>query len=122
MEQTIIISNINELVRIKAERIVYIISDGNYSTLTLHDRSEHVCTFNLSRMQKILETQLQKEASQFIRIGKSLIINKNYIYKINLSKQTLTLSDIKICGSFTLSASKEALKQLKNYLESDIEL
>ena len=122
MEQTIIISNINELVRIKAERIVYTISDGNYSTLTLHDRSEHVCTFNLSRMQKILETQLQKEASQFIRIGKSLIINKNYIYKINLSKQTLTLSDIKICGSFTLSASKEVLKQLKNYLESDIEL
>lgn len=122
MEHTLILSNVNELVRIKPERIVFISSDGNYSTLTLHDRSEQVVTFNLSRMQKLMEEQLHNEASLFIRIGKSLIINRNYIYKINLTKQILVLADMNIDGTFTLSASKEALKQLKTYMEAGIDI
>ena len=122
MEHTLILSNVNELVRIKPERIVFISSDGNYSTLTLHDRSEQVVTFNLSRMQKLMEEQLHNEASLFIRIGKSLIINRYYIYKINLTKQILVLADMNIDGTFTLSASKEALKQLKTYMEAGIDI
>ena len=38
----LIISNSNELVRIKPERVVYVESDGNYSTMVLHDKTEQV--------------------------------------------------------------------------------
>ena len=115
MKSPIIISTTNELVRVYPERIVYISSDGNYSMMVLHDKSEHLFSFNLSHFQQIIEKQMKTEASLFIRIGKSLIINREYIYKINLGKQSLVLSDMKIEHTFVLSASREALKQLKVY-------
>lgn len=121
MKSPIIISTTNELVRVYPERIVYISSDGNYSMMVLHDKSEHLFSFNLSHFQQIIEKQMKTEASLFIRIGKSLIINREYIYKINLGKQSLVLSDMKIEHTFVLSASREALKQLKSLLEKKIE-
>ena len=119
MERVLVVSNSNELVRMKPERIAYISSDGNYVTVVLHDRTEHVFAFNLLRMQKLVEIQLAEEAACFIRIGKSLIINRNYIYKINLTKQELVLSDSRLDGAFRLSASREALRQLKELLEKE---
>ena len=118
--KVIIISNVNELVRVKPERVVYIMSDGNYSTMMLHDKTEQVFTMNLAHCQEVIEHQLGKEAEVFIRIGKQLIINRAYIYKINVNKQTLVMSDMALNQAFTLSASKEALKQLKVYLETTI--
>lgn len=120
MKRQIIISSTNELVRVLPQRIVYISSDGNYSTMVLHDKTEHLFTFNLSHFQKIIETQMKEDARTFIRIGKSLIINKEYIYKINMGKQLLVLSDMVLNQAFTLSASKEALRQLKLLLETEI--
>ena len=114
----LIISNTNELVRVRPERIVYIESDGNYSTMVLHDKTEHVFTMNLAHFQQLIESQLGKSAEIFIRIGKQLIINREYIFKININKQTLIMSDMALNQAFTLQASKEALKQLKSFMES----
>ena len=119
--KVIIISNSNELVRIKPERIVYVVSDGNYSTMVLHDKTEHVFTMNLAHCQELIEKQLGKDAETFIRIGKQLIVNRAYIFKINPTKQQLIMSNMEVNQAFELSASKEALKQLKSYLESTIE-
>ena len=55
----------------------------------------------------------------FIRIGKSLIINRSYIYYINVPKQKLILSDV-ATFNHTVVASKEALKQLKELLEKEV--
>ena len=54
----------------------------------------------------------------FIRIGKSLIINRNYIYYINIPKQQLVLSDARTV-SHRVSASKDALRQLKELVEKE---
>ena len=104
----------------KPERVVYVESDGNYSTMVLHDNTKHVFTMNLAHCQQLIEEQLGKDADIFIRIGKQLIINRAYIFKINVNKQTLVMSDMKLNQAFELQASKEALKQLKVYLESTI--
>ena len=118
--KVLIISNSNELVRVKPERIVYVESDGNYSTLVLHDKTEQVFTMNLARFQQMIEEQLGKEAMTFIRIGKQLIVNRAYIFKINPNKQQLIMSDMDVNIAFDLQASKEALKQLKALIESEI--
>ncbi|MBQ8153258.1 MAG: LytTR family transcriptional regulator [Prevotella sp.] len=118
--KVIIISNTNELVRVKPERVVYIESDGNYSKMVLHDETEYLFTMNLAHCQELIEQQLGRDAEVFIRIGKQLIINRSYIYKINVNKQTLVMSDMVLNHAFALSASKEALKQLKAYLETTI--
>ncbi len=120
MSKFLILTNVNELVRVAPERVMYICSDGNYSTMILTNKDEKLFSFNLATFQKTIEQQLQHESQQFIRIGKSLIINRKYIYCINIAKQQLILADQFYTQSFTLNASKEALKQLKAVLEEEL--
>ncbi|HCO68913.1 MAG TPA: hypothetical protein DIT04_14305 [Dysgonomonas sp.] len=120
MSKYLVLTNSNEVVRVSPDRIVYILSDGNYSTMTLVDKNEHLFSFNLASFEKLIEQQLGTDAQTFIRLGKSLIINGRYIYYVNVSKQQIILSDSSFTEKFTLSASKEALKALKSVLEESI--
>lgn len=51
-------------------------------------------SYQLGQIEKMIAAQLGAEGNIFIRIGKSLIINRSYIYYINVPKQKLILSDI----------------------------
>ena len=119
MKKYLVISTATDLVRVAPEKIVYISSDGNYSTLVLANDETRVLTLQLGQVERLIESQLGKEGNTFIRIGRSLIINRSYIYYINVSKQKLTLSDNERF-SHTLSASREALGQLKSLLEEGL--
>lgn len=59
---------------------------------------------------------LQLQNNFFIRVGKSLIENKKYIYVINISTQELLLSGSRLSVEFKLRASKDALKELKDQI------
>ncbi len=118
MTKQLIISTSNDLVRIAPDRIVYISSDGNYSTLVQTDGEMRMLSFQLGQIEKMIASQLGSEGNNFIRIGKSLIINRSYIYYINVSKQKLVLSDV-AAFSHSVTASREALKQLKELLEKE---
>ena len=120
MAKPVIIYTANELIRIQPEVIVYAISEGNYTTLVLIDLTKHVFAFNLSHLEMLLHSQLGEEESMFIRTGKRLIINREYVYKVNIGKQQLILADIRNNISIPLTASKVALRQLKSYLESQL--
>ena len=118
MRKYIIISTSNDLVRIAQDKVVYISSDGNYSTLIQSDGDARLITFQLGQVERLIADQLGSDGNAFIRIGKCLIVNRNYIYYINVSKQQLILSDNNN-SKLTVSASKEALKQLKELLEQE---
>lgn len=115
----LIVTTSNDLVRIAPDRIVYISSDGNYSTLVQADGEMRMLSYQLGQIEKMIAMQLGAEGNMFIRIGKSLIINRSYIYYINVPKQKLILSDIAMFNH-TVVASKEALKQLKELLEKEV--
>ena len=119
MKKQLVISTSIDLVCIATERIVYISSDGNYSTLVQTDNEARMLSYQLGQIEKMISSQLGNEGNIFIRIGKSLIINRSYIYYLNIPKQKLILSDV---ASFnhTVTASKEALKQLKELLEKEV--
>ncbi len=59
---------------------------------------------------------LQLQNNFFIRVGKSLIVNKKYIYVINISTQELLLSGSRLSVEFKLRASKDTLKELKDQI------
>ena len=119
MKKQLIISTSIDLVRIAPDKIVYIASDGNYSTLVQTDNEVRMLSYQLGQIEKMISTQLGSEGNIFIRIGKSLIINRSYIYYINIPKQKLILSDV-ASFSHTVTASKEALKQLKELIEKEV--
>lgn len=116
----IILSNNKLLVRVRSVDIAYVTSDGSYSTMVLTGGKKHVFSFNLSAFEKLLEAQLGTGAQVFIRLGKSLIINSAYIYCINITQQTVTLSVPDAEREFELTASLDALKALKKLIENNI--
>lgn len=118
MSRFIVISTSTELVRIATERIVCISSDGNYSTLLQTDGMSRTLTYQLGQLEDMIGDQLGKRDNTFIRVGKSVIINRSYIHYINIPKQRLVLSDL-ANFNHTVSASKEALKNLKDYIEKE---
>jgi DNA-binding LytR/AlgR family response regulator len=119
MKKRLVISTSVDLVCIEPSRIVYISSDGNYSTLVQTDNEMRMLSYQLGQIEKMISSQLGSDGKNFIRIGKSLIVNSSYIYYINIAKQKLILSDV-ATFSHTVTPSKEALKQLKDLLEKEI--
>jgi len=113
----LIISTPTELVRFEPEKIVYILADGNYSEFYQADNQKNMLVLQLGKVEEEIDTQLGVDARLFVRIGKSYIINRNYIYHIKVQKKELVLSDM-ATFSYTLSPSKEALRHLKEHIDN----
>lgn len=120
MGKCLIISTTNDLLRLQYDNIVYITSDGNYSQFLLSGGDMRMVTVQLGQVERFIESQLGIFGRLFIRIGKSLIINRDYIYYININQQRLELND-KVNQKYTVQASREALKQLKVVVEKENE-
>ena len=118
LKKHLIISTATDLVRIDPDCIVFISSDGNYCNLVQADNETRMLTFQLGQIQDMIHEQQGRDADLFIRIGRGLIINRNDVYYINIQSQKLVLSD-NSRFTHTVSASKEALKQLKELIEKE---
>ena len=114
----LVISTSTELIRVQQDRVIFIASNGNYSTITTGGGDELVVTYQLGQIETILASQFGDDDDTFVRIGKQLIVNINYIYYINITRQKLVLKDYSD-RKYELSASREALKQLKALFENE---
>lgn len=109
----LLLNSRDELLRINISQIVYFEANGNYTNIVLVNKLKGTVCVNLARMQEALTAQLKEKATRFARIGKSYIINLNYVYAIQVLKQRLVLSD-QATFAFQLTISKEALKALRD--------
>lgn len=117
MKHIVISSSSTELVRIPIDRLVFIKSDGNYSDITTLDGRKRTVSLQLGQIEDLLDQKLEEGDMHFIRVGRGLIINTDFIHFIDTARQKLILSDC--AGSYhELKASREALTMLKNYVES----
>ena len=111
-KQRVYFNSRDKLIRLDIQKIVYFEGDGNYTFIVTANKQKVCVTLNLSHTEEALAKQLGSNANQFMRIGKRFIVNMNYIYQIDIQKQTLMLSD---CDHFLfqIPVSKEALKAVK---------
>ena len=116
MSDFLTISNTNELVRISADSLVYVASDGNYSDIRTRDGEIRTVTMQLGIIEELIHRQFQSNDNECVRIGKSLIVNLRFVHLINPTRKQIVLSD-NHTFKFSLEASKEALRQLKDYFE-----
>lgn len=117
MSRFISISSSTELLRIPSDILMYITAEGNYSEVFLQDGTHRLVSFQLGQMVDLLEEQLGEDESPFIRIGKSLIVNRDFIYLVDISEQELVISDWN--GKYKpIKASRKALLTLKLILEN----
>ena len=106
------INSRDSLLRLNINHIVYFEADGNYTIITSANAVRHTVGMTLAKVQDMLTESLGQRAQRFVRIGKSHIVSMNYISLIDITKQTLTLSDDRTF-TFKVSVSKEALRKLK---------
>ncbi|MDO5395680.1 MAG: LytTR family DNA-binding domain-containing protein [Bacteroidales bacterium] len=118
MDKRLLFTTSTEIIRVPSDTVVYITADGNYSVITLADGDNFVLTLQLGQIERRIAEMLSSDDNRFIRIGKSLIANRDFIAFINPMRQKMVLSD---CRTFRheVSASKEALKALKELLEKE---
>lgn len=106
----------SEIVRISTDEIVFIKGDGNYSDIYLsNDKKENVTC----QLHELMDKLAKISNNPFCRVGKSLIVNKNFIFKVNPGLKKLLLSSSKMEKDILIQASKDALKELKENLEKE---
>lgn len=119
MSTHLVISKGTELHRFPLDSIVCIEASGNYSYVTTLDGKITLICLQLGQIDELLQSILNIKTSSFIRIGRGLIINREYIFHIDISKKALIMSDCKSLKK-ELSASREALIQLKEAVENSV--
>lgn len=97
-------------------RLVYVSSDGNYSQVFTADGTSTLVSFQLGQIEELIKRQQAGGEGTLLRVGKQLIINTDYVHKIDLAELRLVMSD---CRGFSagLTASRAALQALREYLE-----
>ena len=131
------------LVRVAVDEIVYVKADGNYCDLVLINGRSRKMTFQLHYFED--NFKLLKSANMFVRVGRSLIVNRQYVQVIDLIDQTITFGGKHLMREprtdnphkwrpnnedettvirdiYTVKVSRDALKQLKELLESNTDV
>ena len=127
MEHSLIIHNSRESIIISISQLLYIKAEGNYSYFFWIDNTPHpagkpdktietVITIQLGEIDKLIEKLDNDDRKKLVRIGRSLIINLQYLYKIDLTRTELLLMD-RAHNIHTLEASHEALSKLKEAID-----
>ena len=124
------------MMRVEVDDIVYVKADGNYCDLVLINGRSRKLTFQLNHFEK--NFALLDNAAQFIRVGRSLIVNRNYVQEIDLLEQSIvfggkhllrvptaddlrprtgTPESLRVRDIYTVHVSRDALKALKEQLQ-----
>ena len=112
-ETTYLFMNLrDEMLRIDIHHLIYFEGERSSLNIVCSNGIRHLVCMNLRQMHQLLTQNLGERAATFIRVGKSLIVNRQYIQLISIPSQTLLLSDA-ATFEFRLSASKDALRRLK---------
>ena len=127
------------LVRVAVDEIVYVKADGNYCDLVLINGRSRKMTFQLHHFED--NFKLLKNADMFIRVGRSLIVNRQYVQVIDLIDQVIIFGGKHLVREpkpdninayrpdrgdevavgrdiYVVRVSRDALKQLKEQLEN----
>ena len=117
MPQFFTISTATEMTRIPMDKLMFMTAEGNWSKVYNQDGHSILVGKQLGQLEQDLLDQLGDKPTQFVRIGRSLIVNKDYIYRIDTTEQTIVISNF--AGQyFTQLASRQALSQIKFMLEN----
>lgn len=105
----------DSLLRLDISKIAYFESDGNYTYIVTNNNMRACLSMNLAHTEEALASQLGAQAKRFMRIGKRYIVNMAFIFKVDLQKQKIVLTDNENF-IYQLAISKDALKAVKELI------
>ena len=117
----LIIKNKSEVLYLQLDNILYIQADGNYSNIYLADGGViNTLTYQRAETGRIMDEQLPKrKREQFALLGRSYMVNTDYVLRIQPSKQLLTfrVNRFGTTKKITIRATTKALDLLAAEME-----
>lgn len=121
-QQTVLkIKNKSEILYLRLDSILYIQADGNYCNIYLTDGGViSTLTYQRAEIARLMEEQLPAEiCKQFVLVGRSYMVNTNYVLRIQPSRHILTFG-VNIFGTtkkISIKATSKALDMLALEME-----
>lgn len=114
------IKNKNEVLYLRLDNILYIQADGNYCNIYLADGGViNTLTYQRAEIARMLEDQLPESSKRFALLGRSYMINTDYVLRIQPSKQLLTfrVNRFGTTKKVTIKVTTKALIELAERME-----
>jgi len=122
-EEILTIKNKCEAIYLKLDNILYIQADGNYCNVYFADGGVlNTLTYQRAAIARMLDEQLpKKNRMKFALLGRSYMVNTDYVLRIQPGKQLLTfrVNRFGTTQKVTLKATAKALDQLARYIEEN---
>ena len=112
-ETTLFFNTRDEMIQVRLERVAYFEADSNYCHVVFINGAKATLLTSLVNIEELLVERFKGDNPMFIRIGKKYIVNRQYIFQINVPRQKLIMTDYVTHGVMEISISKDALKNLK---------
>ncbi len=114
------INSRDEMLIIDLEQVAYVQANGNYSKLMYVSGQHLLISLGLTKIEELIRKSVGVSTqSRYVRLGRSLIINQRYLYRISVARQKLMLSDY-VSKIHELDLPKPILKQYKEQLSKSI--
>lgn len=115
------IKNKSEVIYLPLSNVLYFQADGNYCNIYFADGSVlNTLTYQRAEIARMMDEQLQEEYRRdFVILGKSYLINKNYVLRIQPSRQLLTfqVNRFGTTKKISIKATAKALNLLAQHIE-----
>lgn len=108
----------DELLVIDLECVAFLQANGNYTELTYISGQKQLVTLGLTKVEEAIRQALPAaKPTDFVRLGRSLIINQCYLNAISVVRQKLILTDYR-GKSYALTVPKPLLKAYKEQMKN----
>ena len=115
------IKNKSEVLYLHLSNILYIQADGNYCDIYLADGGVlNTLTYQRAEIAKMMDEQIPEDIrKRFVLVGKSYMVNTDYVLRIQPSKQLLTfmVNQFGTTRKVSIKVTTEALTKLAEEME-----
>lgn len=115
------IKNKSEVLYLHLRNILYIQADGNYCDIYLADGGVlNTLTYQRAEIAKMMDEQIPVDIrKRFVLVGKSYMVNTDYVLRIQPSKQLLTfmVNQFGSTRKVTIKVTTKALTKLAEEME-----
>ena len=120
-ELVLTIKNKSEVLYLQLSNILYIQADGNYCDIYLADGGVlNTLTYQRAEIAKMMDEQIPENIrKRFALVGKSYMVNTDYVLRIQPSKQLLTfmVNQFGTTKKVSIKVTTKALTKLAEEME-----
>ena len=115
MKEYLVIGNSKEVFRIDTEDILYVSADGTHSHIYFTYGDAISVLLSISKVGESINNLCPKTSKDFVRVGRSLIVNLSHLFKVDVVGQKLVLLD-RNKEKKEIKASDDSLKELVDFV------